>query len=982
MATINNIKGTSYQSFLIGKRGTTVYQGSDVPANIVTSPLNGDIYLQKGLSSTDQGLWQYVGAAWIKLQVTNSNLVDISNTTKSPNIVLGTDSTGNSITGLTAKQVSTILGLGTSAYTNTGTESGNIPLLDSNGKIPVSTLPSIAITDVFSVADINARDALQAHEGDIAIVTSNSTSYIYDGSKWQAIGSAGSVSGISGPKSSIKTGVVTLDAADILTGTLEVSQGGTGVNTVSDGDILVGSGSSFSKLGKSTEEGDALIISSGEVAWGKISSKNTTYTGTSSGLTSTNISDALDEIADTRIKITATVADPTPTSDNTLGYKIGDMIINTTTGKIFQSIDVEKGKALWQKIGSTVKPENTFYVSLSGSDAENDGSASFPYATISKALLAAPTGSSVVIYPGTYHENLSITQDDTVISSLSGNVIINGGFSTTADNVMIKGLTFASTTTAVINISSNNNIVFKNCSMDNTISIILSGSVGTGVAFFGCEILGTVTINSTSTNSIIFRDSYGFGLTMAGGTVLVSSSTNIQSVNHTGGYLYINNVSVIEKNTSDVSITSSASMGAGNYLLVSNSSLQQYDNSFGSISITGGVHYSFNDVVFDPTYTLPESGRIYNILSKDIGVQGSFTNVAPGENIQTALLAIDAQLGKISNSAITSFNKLKDVTSYTSNDSNKIVQINSTGTGVVYGPILGTAAQNNTTDFATAAEGTLASTAVQPGNLSVVATSGKFVDLIDGPGMMGPTNASKVLRVNAGGTSLEFGPTLSKVANTGNYSDLNNIPTFSTVATTGKYSDLSDKPALGTASTKNIEDFATAEQGTKADTAVQPSSLAPVATTGFFTSLGDCPHTMTSTDVGKVLRVSPTGNSIEYGPILSTVATTGKYTDLTDTPTLSDGSIDLKVKSIESDNSNILSDGTGNLNIVGKLTTGSFILPSSKYENVSSAPAIGQLQLITNGRKPGEAAGSGTGVLCIFDGTSWMDVSSGTTVII
>lgn len=45
------------------------------------------------------------------------------------------------------------------------------------------------------------------------------------------------------------------------------------------------------------------------------------------------------------------------------------------------------------------------------------------------------------------------------------------------------------------------------------------------------------------------------------------------------------------------------------------------------------------------------------------------------------------------------------------------------------------------------------------------------------------------------------------------------LPDLATVATTGKYSDLLNKPVLGTAASKDSAAFATAEQGTKADTA-------------------------------------------------------------------------------------------------------------------------------------------------------------------
>ncbi len=50
------------------------------------------------------------------------------------------------------------------------------------------------------------------------------------------------------------------------------------------------------------------------------------------------------------------------------------------------------------------------------------------------------------------------------------------------------------------------------------------------------------------------------------------------------------------------------------------------------------------------------------------------------------------------------------------------------------------------------------------------------------------------------------------------------------MATSGAYADLAGKPALGTASAQNINFFATAAQGVKADTALQSVDFSPYET--------------------------------------------------------------------------------------------------------------------------------------------------------
>ena len=85
--------------------------------------------------------------------------------------------------------------------------------LDANGFVPTNHLPPLAITDVHVVADATERNALVAQEGDVAIQTDDSSSWIYDGSAWVAFGVSGAVVSVNG-----QTGTVSLDTDDISEG--------------------------------------------------------------------------------------------------------------------------------------------------------------------------------------------------------------------------------------------------------------------------------------------------------------------------------------------------------------------------------------------------------------------------------------------------------------------------------------------------------------------------------------------------------------------------------------------------------------------------------------------------------------------------------------------------------------------------------------------------------------------------------------------
>jgi hypothetical protein len=82
----------------------------------------------------------------------------------------------------------TALGLGTVATKNTGTGNGNVPILDSNGKLADSVVPKIAMTNTFVVASQSAMLALStAQEGDVAVRTDLNKSFILKSSPYSTL---------------------------------------------------------------------------------------------------------------------------------------------------------------------------------------------------------------------------------------------------------------------------------------------------------------------------------------------------------------------------------------------------------------------------------------------------------------------------------------------------------------------------------------------------------------------------------------------------------------------------------------------------------------------------------------------------------------------------------------------------------------------------------------------------------------------------
>lgn len=115
--------------------------------------------------------------------------------------------------------VSKISGLGSAATKNTGTASGNVPVLGSDGKLDTAVLPALAITDTFTATSKADMLKLTAQTGDVCVISTGGDkgSYILTkddptvAANWQLLTPpADAVTSVNG-----KTGVVTLTTSDV-----------------------------------------------------------------------------------------------------------------------------------------------------------------------------------------------------------------------------------------------------------------------------------------------------------------------------------------------------------------------------------------------------------------------------------------------------------------------------------------------------------------------------------------------------------------------------------------------------------------------------------------------------------------------------------------------------------------------------------------------------------------------------------------------
>jgi phage-related tail fiber protein len=159
------------------------------------------------------------GAANLSFAVTLANAGTAGTYTKvttdaKGRITSGTTLVAGDIPTITLAKISDA---GTAASKNTGTASGNVPILDGSGKLDTSVLPGLALTTTNVVASQVAMLALTAEPGDLAVRTDLNKTFVLKTAgastlaNWQELLTPTDV--VTSVAS--KTGVVTLVSSDV-----------------------------------------------------------------------------------------------------------------------------------------------------------------------------------------------------------------------------------------------------------------------------------------------------------------------------------------------------------------------------------------------------------------------------------------------------------------------------------------------------------------------------------------------------------------------------------------------------------------------------------------------------------------------------------------------------------------------------------------------------------------------------------------------
>lgn len=133
-------------------------------------------YMCFGIVNSRASIWgNYDGSVHDLVDEGQAKVTIVQVTGQSTTAVISQKGVTDAIT--TAKQ-EVVNSLGTAASKDVGTAAGNVPVLDSNGKLVETVIPAVAITETYVVGSQSAMLALNAQVGDVAIRTDVSKSFI------------------------------------------------------------------------------------------------------------------------------------------------------------------------------------------------------------------------------------------------------------------------------------------------------------------------------------------------------------------------------------------------------------------------------------------------------------------------------------------------------------------------------------------------------------------------------------------------------------------------------------------------------------------------------------------------------------------------------------------------------------------------------------------------------------------------------------
>lgn len=235
----------------------------------------------------------------IKGSLSIENVLELPNYTASRVLTIGSGGAAE-VSTVTPSELSQLSGISSAVLQASDKDVANgVAGLDGSGKLSTSTLPGLALTEVNVVASEAAMIALIAQEGDLAIRTDVSKTFVHNGG---VAGTAADWTELFTPTNSVssvfgRTGVVTAQSGDYSASQVSATPAGPFVGSdvqsiinelgntyipdaiiTTAGDLMIGASGSgdASRLGIGSE-GQVLTVSSGAPVWSSPASAPTDF---------------------------------------------------------------------------------------------------------------------------------------------------------------------------------------------------------------------------------------------------------------------------------------------------------------------------------------------------------------------------------------------------------------------------------------------------------------------------------------------------------------------------------------------------------------------------------------------------------------------------------------------------------------------------------------------------------------------------------
>jgi hypothetical protein len=307
-----------------------------------------------------------------------------------------------------------------------------------------------------------------------------------------------------------------------------------------------------------------------------------------------------------------------------------------------------------------------FHVSVSGDDVNHDGSMSQPYRTITKALTQVASQGKVVVHPGTYTENPTITTtnislvaaqaDSGASPAIDGTLTISG----TVNSIKLQGIT-----TNILNVSTSGNVYATQIKVANAVN--KTGNSYT--EFTDSDLIvsgGNVTItggNATNVSTTVFVNTKlaNVRATNQYSTIFYKDSTFVSNTVMTAGSLIADGTFFYAPTNGGNAITTSGTTSVS----LRSSSVFNPNLTIGKVNLTSST-YAVSDLIYDKANSILGTSAyqisdFQNIRAQDVTVDtivvsedASVTgNLEVTGNISTAKVTATGNISTSANASVT-----------------------------------------------------------------------------------------------------------------------------------------------------------------------------------------------------------------------------------------------------------------------------------------------------------------------------------------